>query len=184
MLRELRFHKRKSLTVMDARVLFYGGDDRGSSRMKYYEDYEVGTTATVGSFTVTKSEIIDFAEQFDPLWLHTDEERAERESPFGGIIASGWHTLCLCHGLLVQDAGTDSAAIGSPGVEDISWDRPVYPDDTISVTCTVAGKRPSKKVPDRGLITVDVSASNQREQEVLTYRPRMYYLKSEESEKT
>jgi acyl dehydratase len=159
-----------------------GATAEGRVGMKYYEDYDVGTTTTVGSFTVTKPEIIDFAEQFDPLWLHTDEERAERESPFGGIIASGWHTLCLCHGLLVQDAGTDSAAIGSPGVEDISWDRPVYPDDTIAVTRTVAEKRPSEKVPDRGLITVDVSASNQREQDVLTYRPSMYYQKREASE--
>lgn len=151
--------------------------------MKYFEDYGVGTTTTIGSFSLSKAEIIDFAERFDPLWLHTDEERAERESPFGGIIASGWHTLCSCHGLLVQDAGTDSAAIGSPGVEDISWDRPVYPDDTITVTRTVAEKRPSKKSPDRGLITVDVSASNQRDQEVIIYQPRMYYLRREASER-
>lgn len=167
---------------MAPRVSFYGRYVRISSRMKYYEDYDVGTTATVGSFSVTKAEIIDFAEQFDPLWLHTDEERAEQESPFGGIIASGWHTLCSCHGLLIQDAGTDSAAVGSPGVEDISWDRPVYPDDTITVTRTVAEKRSSKKESNRGLITVDVSASNQRDQEVLTYRPRMYYLKREAGE--
>ena len=150
--------------------------------MKYYEDYGVGETMTVGSFSLSKSEISDFAEQFDPLWLHTDEERAEQESPFGEIIASGWHTLCSCHGLLIQETGTDSAAIGSPGVENVSWDQPVYPGDTITVAYTVTEKRPSRKDSDRGLVTVDVSASNQQDRDVLTYRPRMYYLKREASE--
>lgn len=149
--------------------------------MNYFEDYEIGDSNTVGSFSLTKSEIIDFAEKFDPLWLHTDEERVKQESPFGEIIASGWHTLCSCHGLVVQDTGDNSAAIGSPGVEGVSWERPVYPDDTITVTRTVAEKRPSKKDLSRGLLTVEISGSNQRDEEVITYRPRMYYLKREAS---
>jgi acyl dehydratase len=150
--------------------------------MKYFEDYEVGDTKTVGSFSLTKSEIIEFAERFDPLWLHTDEERAEQESPFGGIIASGWHTICSCHGMVVQDAGADSAAIGSPGVEGVSWENPVFPEDTITVSRTVTGKRPSEKLPDRGLLTVEISGENQREQQAVTYTPQMYYLKGDSSE--
>lgn len=149
--------------------------------VNYFEDHETGDSKTVGSFTLTKSEIIEFAEQFDPLWLHIDEKRANEESPFGGIIASGWHTLCSCHGLVVRDAGENSAAIGSPGVEDVSWERPVFPDDTITVTRTVTEKRSSKKDPSRGLLTIEISGSNQRDEEVITYRPNMYYLKREAS---
>jgi acyl dehydratase len=149
--------------------------------MKYYEDYEVGNTTTVGSFSVTESEIVDFAEQFDPLWIHTDKERAERESPYGGIIASGWHTILLCHSLLVQDEMEDSA-VGSPGIEDISWESAMYPDDTITVSYSVTEKRPSNTLSDRGLVRTDVSATNQREEEVLTYQGGMYYLKRETDE--
>lgn len=152
--------------------------------MKYFEDYEVGDTKTVGSFSLTKSEIVEFAERFDPLWLHTDEKRAEQESPFGGIIASGWHTVCSCHGIVVREAGDDSAAIGSPGVEDVTWSQPVFPGDTITVSRRVEDKRPSEKIPDRGLLTIEITGINQRDEKVLSYRPRMYYLKREAAEGT
>lgn len=152
--------------------------------MKYFEDYEVGDTRAVGTFSLTKPEIIDFAERFDPLWLHTDDERATRESPFGGIIASGWHTLCSCHGLVVRDSGGDSAAIGSPGVAGVSWDRPVYPDDEITVTMSIVDKRPSEKIPDRGLLTINIAGTNQREEEVISYRPKMYFLKRDAADPT
>jgi acyl dehydratase len=144
---------------------------------RYFEDYTVGETRTVGSFSLSESEIIDFAERFDPLWLHTDPEQAEAMSPFGGIIASGWHTLCSCHGLLIAEVGDDSMALGSPGVEDISWSKPVFPGDTLTVESEVVATRPSESQPDRGLVTTEITATNDDEETVLAYRPLMFFLR-------
>lgn len=145
--------------------------------MKYYEDFEVGDTQTVGSFELGREEIIEFAEKFDPLWLHTDEEKAQAESPFGGIIASGWHTLAASHGELVRSEEERLATLGSPGVGGISWDLPVYPDERLTVTRTIADKRPSEKMADRGHVTVEVETRNADGQTVLIYDPRMYALR-------
>lgn len=144
---------------------------------RYFEDYEVGETRTIDSFSLSETEIVEFAERFDPLWLHTDAERAESMSPFGGIIASGWHTLCSCHGLLVAELGGDSMALGSPGVEDISWSKPVFPGDTLTVESEVVATRPSESRPDRGLVTTDITATNESGETVLTYRPLMFFLR-------
>jgi acyl dehydratase len=141
--------------------------------MRYYEDYEHGTARTAGTVSLSEREIVEFAERYDPLWLHTDEARAERESPFGGLIASGWQTVASCHGSLVHSVGSDSGALGSPGVEAISWTSPVYPDDELTMSWTVLDRPPSEKLPDRGLVTIEVTATNQREQEILSYTPSM-----------
>ena len=142
--------------------------------MRYYEDYEQGMTQTVGTFSLEKKDIVAFAEQYDPLWLHTNEDRAQRESPFGGLIASGWQTVASCHGSIISSEGSESPALGSPGVEAISWTKPVFPDDELTVSWRVLNRRVSNKLPDRGLVTIEVTATNQREQEVLSYTPSMY----------
>ena len=143
--------------------------------MKYYEDYEKGETKQLGSFSLTEEEIVEFAEKYDPLWLHVDEERIEKESPFGGLIASGWHSLMSCHRLLVEGDDEEIAALGSPGVEEVSWRLPVYPGDEITVTSTVVKKRPSDKVPNRGLVKVEVVGENEGGDEVLSYISMMYF---------
>ena|SRR5699024_1093225 len=148
--------------------------------VRYFEDYTVGETRTMGSFSLSEADIIDFAERFDPLWLHTDPERAEELSPFGGIIASGWHTLCSCHGLLIDELG-DSMALGSPGVEEVSWPKPVFPGDTLTVESEVVATRPSESRPDRGLVTTEITATDDDGEIALAYRPLMFYLRRDNS---
>ena len=143
--------------------------------MKFYEDYEKGETKQLGSFSLTEEEIVEFAEKYDPLWLHVDEERIEKESPFGGLIASGWHSLMSCHRLLVEGDDEEIAALGSPGVEEVSWKLPIYPGDEITVTSTVVEKRTSEKVPNRGLVKVEVVGENEGGDEVLSYVSKMYF---------
>ena len=152
--------------------------------MKYYEDYEKGETKELGSFSLTEDEIVEFAEKYDPLWLHVDEERIEEESPFGGLIASGWHSLMSCHRLLVEGDEDEVAALGSPGVEKVSWEIPVYPEERITVTSTVVDKRPSEKVPDRGLVKVEVVGENEDGNEVLSYLSKMYFQREDAGEDT
>lgn len=152
--------------------------------MKYYEDYEKGETKQLGSFSLTEEGIVEFAEKYDPLWLHVDEERIEEESPFGGLIASGWHSLMSCHRLLVEGDDEEVAALGSPGVEEVSWRLPVYPGERITVTSTVVDKRPSEKVPDRGLVKVEVVGENEDENEVLSYLSKMYFQREDAGEDT
>ncbi|MDZ7689399.1 MAG: MaoC family dehydratase [Halobacteriales archaeon] len=152
--------------------------------MKYYEDYEKGETKQLGSFSLTEDEIVEFAEKFDPLWLHVDKERIEKESPFGGIIASGWHSLMSCHRLLVKGDDEEIAALGSPGVEEVSWKLPVYPGDEITVTSTVVDKRVSEKIPDRGLVKVEVVGENDDGNEVLSYLSKMYFGRRNAGEDT
>jgi acyl dehydratase len=152
--------------------------------MKYYEDYERGETKQLGSFSLTEEEIVEFAEKYDPLWLHVDEERIEKESPFGGLIASGWHSLMSCHRLLVEGDEEEIAALGSPGVEEVSWRLPVYPGDEITVTSTVIEKRPSEKVPNRGLVKVEVVGENEDGNEVLSYLSKMYFQRKDAGEDT
>jgi acyl dehydratase len=152
--------------------------------MKYYEDYERGETKQLGSFSLTEEEIVEFAEKYDPLWLHVDEERIEKESPFGGLIASGWHSLMSCHRLLVDGDDEEIAALGSPGVEEVSWRLPVYPGDEITVTSTVVEKRPSEKVPNRGLVKVEVVGENEDGNEVLSYISMMYFERRDTDEDT
>ena len=152
--------------------------------MKYYEDYEKGETKQLGSFSLTEEEIVEFAEKYDPLWLHVDEERIEKESPFGGLIASGWHSLMSCHRLLVEGDDEEVAALGSPGVEEVSWRLPVYPGERITITSTVVDKRPSEKVPDRGLVKVEVVGENDEGSEVLSYLSKMYFQREDAGEDT
>jgi len=140
----------------------------------YYEDFEVGDVEEFGSYTVSKEEIVEFAEQFDPQPFHVDEEAA-KQSPFGGLIASGWHTASLWMKLMVEHHYDDAASLGSPGVEEIQWTEPVRPGDTLSVRLEVAEKRPLESDPGRGLLTTDTAMFNQDDEIVMTMRGKAFY---------
>jgi acyl dehydratase len=127
--------------------------------MTYFEDLEVGQQESFGTYEVTESEIIEFAEQYDPQPMHTDPETA-KESMFGGLVASGWHTASMCMRLLVENYLADSAAMGSPGAEELRWHEPVRPGDQLTVETEVLKKRPSESRPNRGLVRVDVGVRN------------------------
>ena len=112
--------------------------------MRYWEDFQVGEVSEVGPVTVSQDEIVEFATRFDPQPFHVDPEAARR-SPFGGLIASGWHTTALFMGMFVRAVLLDSASLGSPGVEEIRWTAPVRPGDTLTGRSTVVAVQPSSK---------------------------------------
>ncbi len=93
---------------------------------RYFEDYLPGSVHEFGSVTVQKNEIIEFARRFDPQRFHMDPEKA-KQSAFGGLIASGWHTASLCMRLLVDHYVSRVASLGSPGVDELRWRKPFRP---------------------------------------------------------
>ncbi|TKC80064.1 MaoC family dehydratase [Trinickia terrae] len=139
-----------------------------------YEDFEVGTTVEVGTHTFTADEIVRFAEQYDPQPFHIDETAA-KASPFGGLIASGWHTCSVMMGLIVRNHLNGSTSMGSPGVEEIRWIKPVRVGDTIRMTNSVLDKRVSESRPDRGIVTIQWAGINQAGETVVTVRSKVIF---------
>jgi acyl dehydratase len=135
--------------------------------MRYFEDFQVGQVHELGSYVVPREEILAFARQFDPQPFHLDEE-AGRQSIFGSIIASGWHTAAICHRLLVESLLKDSASMGSPGLDELRWLLPVKPGDTLSARIEVLAVTPSRSKPDRGSLKTRMEVRNQRGEVVMT----------------
>ena len=134
---------------------------------RYFEDYIAGQIHELGTVTVSETEIIDFARQFDPQYFHIDPEKA-KASRFGGIIASGWHTTSLVMRLYVDHYLSHVASLASPGVDEIRWPNPVRPGDSLRVRVTVLESRPSRSKPDRGIVRGKIEAFNQRDEPVLS----------------
>ncbi len=134
----------------------------------YFDDIEIGSVEDTDSYTVTREEILEFGRRFDPQPFHVDEDAAER-SPFGGLVASGWHTAAIAMRLTV-DAwfGPGRGSLGSPGVDEIRWLKPVRPGDTLTVHCEVVDKRPLQSRPDRGLVRTKSTVRNQHGEDVMT----------------
>lgn len=133
----------------------------------YYEDFDVGDTREFGERTVTKGEIVEFAERYDPQPFHVDEEAAA-ESMFGGLIASGWHTAAICMRMFVDNMA-DEAWLGARGVDDLRWIRPVRPGDTLSAGAEVVGKRPDEENPHVGYVDSKLTAYNQDDEPVISW---------------
>ena len=128
--------------------------------LRYFEDYLPAASYDCGSFSVSEAEIISFAVQFDPQPFHVDPEAAAR-GPFGGLIASGWHTAALVMRQLVDHYLSVEASLGSPGLDEMRWPHPVRPGDTLRVRATVVESRRSLSKPDRGIIKTLAEAANQ-----------------------
>ena len=137
--------------------------------MLYLDDFEPGQTIELGSRSVTKDEIIAFAEQFDPQPFHIDESAAA-ETIYGGLIASGWHTVCLFMRLLVDGLLSNAASMGSPGVDEVRWLKPVRPGDVLSAKGVVHEVIPSRSKPDRGILRTTYEMYNQRGEQVLSMK--------------
>ncbi|MFC6763736.1 MaoC family dehydratase [Natrinema soli] len=135
--------------------------------VRYLEDIDAQTTIECGEITVSADDIVDFAEQFDPLEMHTDPAAAS-ESQYGGLIASGYHTLSLSVRLLVEEARSKRAVVAGLGIDDVRWHEPVRPGDTLAVTTTVTETRPSESDPNTGIIREQISVTNQSGNEVLS----------------
>lgn len=118
---------------------------------RYFEDYEVDSTHVLGQFSLSEAEIMDFARRFDPQPFHTNPAAAA-QSQFGGIIASGWHTASAMMRVVVDHFLSAVAGMGSPGVNEIRWLKPVRPGELLTVQVTIEQARRSASKPDRGLI--------------------------------
>jgi acyl dehydratase len=134
---------------------------------RYFEDYTAGHVYELGTVTVSEAEIIDFARQFDPQYFHIDPEKA-RSSRFGGIIASGWHTIGVTMRLYVDHYLSHVASLASPGIDEVRWPNPVRPGDILKVRVSVLEARPSRSKPDRGVVRARIEAINQRDEQVLS----------------
>ncbi len=133
----------------------------------YFENVEPGAVLQLGSRTVTAEEIVAFAREFDPQPFHIDPEAASY-SIFGGLIASGWHICSMTMRLLVEQYLRRAASLGSPGVDQIRWLRPVRPGDTITAQVVVLETRPSQSKPDRGAVKLRTEVTNQQGELVMT----------------
>lgn len=141
---------------------------------RYFDDFVVGETIELGSVVVTEQEILDFARRFDPQTFHTDPVAA-RESPFGGLIASGWHTCSLYMRLLYDGMLADAASQGSTGMEELRWLVPVRPGDTLTARYHVLDAQRSSTKPHRGTVTFRAELVNQHGDEVLRMVGRGLY---------
>ena len=127
---------------------------------RYFEDYVPGSVCEYGSIQLKEADILAFARQYDPQYIHVDPERAAH-GPYGGLIASGWQTAAVMMRLLVDNFVSKVANMGSPGVEDLHWVRPVRPGDTLSIRVTILEANRSRSKPDRGVVRNFVEVLNQ-----------------------
>jgi len=134
---------------------------------RYFEDFQPGEVFDLGSRTVTQDEIIAFAREYDPQPFHVDPARAQ-ESFFGGLIASGWHTASLYMRLFVDHLLNDSASMGSPGIDELRWLKPVRPGDTLRVSFTVLECIPSRSRPNLGIVRGRGEVRNGADEVVMT----------------
>ncbi len=131
------------------------------------EDYVVGSVSEFGSIAVEEAEIIDFARRFDPQVFHTDPEAAKK-TIYGGLIASGWHTAGMMMRLIVDHYLPTARSLGSPGIDNLRWIRPVRPGDELSVRVTVKEATRSRSKPDRGVVRSFIEVLNQNHEVVLS----------------
>jgi acyl dehydratase len=134
-----------------ARVNDYG--------LSYFDDYAPGSTYECGSVSIDQASILAFAKEFDPQPFHVDPVAAAA-GPYGGLIASGWHTAALVMRLLVENYLAAESSLGSAGLDELRWPHPVRPGDTLRVRATVVESRRSVSKPDRGIVKTVVEAAN------------------------
>lgn len=132
----------------------------------YWEDMQVGEKRDLGTITPSREEIIAFASQFDPQPFHLDDEAA-KASVFGALSASGWHTCAMAMRLMVTNFMHETSSLGSPGLENIRWQKPVYPGDTLHLYSTVLDIKPMSKRPDVGMTRTLWELFNQHGDKVL-----------------
>ena len=136
--------------------------------MIHYEDLVVGETEEFGAYEVTREEVIEFASKYDPQPFHVDDEAAA-ETYFGRLSASGWHTAAMTMRMMVDNfSQKQRASLGSPGIDELRWLKPVYPGDTLSVTSELIEKRRSKSRPEMGIMRAESTTWNQHGEAVMT----------------
>jgi acyl dehydratase len=138
------------------------------AKERFLDDFRVGEKFASDGVTITESEIIRFALQFDPQSFHMDVTAAEK-SPYGGLIASGFHTLSLCFRMFIQQGVIAASSIGSPGIDEVRWLAPVRPGDTLRTETEVLEVKPSSSKTDRGILRMKYAGVNQNGVHVVSF---------------
>jgi acyl dehydratase len=136
---------------------------------RYFEDYVAGTVHEFGTIAVEEQEVLDFGRRFVPLSYHTDPELAKK-SIYGGLIASGWHTAALMMRLYTDHYLSKVANLGSPGCDELKWDKPVFPGDQLSIRVRILETRRSESKPDRGIVRSFVEVLKQNREVVMSLK--------------
>jgi acyl dehydratase len=136
---------------------------------RYFEDYREGETFEFGDYQVTQEEIIEFATRFDPQPFHISQQAAS-ETIFGGLIASGWMTASIGMRMLVDHFISAKSSMGSPGVDELRWPKPVRPGDRLRMRVSILNTRISQTKPDRGVLQFYEEMLNQNNEVVMTLR--------------
>lgn len=141
-----------------------------NDKLQYFEDLEPGTTASFGRYEVTREEVIEFASKYDPQPFHLSDEAAAT-THFGRISASGWHTCAMVMRMLVDNLSLrNQAGLGSPGLDELRWLKPVYPGDILRVETELLDKTPSRSRPEMGSFRSAARVFNQHDEMVATMK--------------
>ena len=141
----------------------------------------MGSVYEFGHYEMQEADIIDFGRRYDPQPFHTDPELA-LDTVHGGLIASGWHTGCVAMRMLVENFVSRVASIGSPGMDELRWFKPVRPGDILSLRVTITETRRSSTRPDRGIVTALMEVLNQERETVMSWSGVGFYLRRESLE--
>ena len=137
--------------------------------MIYWEDLDVGTETYFGSYAVTREEVLEFARKYDPQPFHLSDEAAAK-TYFGRLSASGWHTCAMTMAVIARHVvEEEQAGLGSPGIDELRWLKPVYPGDTLTVRGRIVEKTPSRSKPGIGSFRTTTTVTNQDDVPVLTF---------------
>lgn len=143
-------------------------NDQARSDVAYFEDLTVGEKASFGRYEVTRQEVLDFAQKYDPQPFHLSDEAAAK-THFGRLAASGWHTAAMQMNMLVAHwTQYRVASLGSPGLDELKWMKPVFPGDTLRIESELLEKRRSASRPDMGLTKTRSTVFNQNDEPVMT----------------
>ncbi|MDB5366922.1 MAG: hypothetical protein JWM77_2849 [Rhodospirillales bacterium] len=141
---------------------------------KYFEDFPAGSVLDCGAFSFTEEQIVDFARAYDPQRFHVDADAA-RDTIYGGLIASGWHTASQAMRQVVDHVFADAAAMGSPGLSELGWKKPVHPGDRLRVRLTIEEARKSASRPGLGITSQLIEVLNDADEVVLQWRAAVLF---------
>ena len=137
--------------------------------MIYLEDMAEGATTVFGHYDVTREEVLEFARKYDPQPFHLDDEAASK-THFGRIAASGWHTCAMTMAVVARwSVANRQAGLGSPGIDELRWKKPVYPGDRLEMRGTVVEVRPSRSKPQIGSVRTAMEVANQHGEVVMSF---------------
>jgi acyl dehydratase len=138
--------------------------------MLYFEDMQVGAETYFGSYPVTREEVVEFARKYDPQPFHLSDDAAAK-THFGRLSASGWHTCAMTMAVIARKVvAEEQAGLGSPGIDELRWRKPVYPGDTLHVHGKIVSVTPSRSKPDIGSFRTETRVMNQDDQLVMEYQ--------------